>query len=154
MLCGGVPELVKAAFDTLVERGYAPEVAYLECLHELKIIADLMYEGGLHYMRERISRTAAWGSFATGPRIIVPTMCAKTSPRFSTEIESGVREAMVGGSAAGQKRLSKHVRDEAQSRIGARRPQGARTDAVSRWKQGVLTDASEVNNPSGSKVQL
>jgi len=70
VLCGGVPELVKAAFETLVKRGYSPEVAYIECLQELKIIADLMYEGGIHSMRERISRTAAWGSFASGPRLV------------------------------------------------------------------------------------
>jgi ketol-acid reductoisomerase len=61
---------VKAAFETLVQRGYSPEVAYIECLHELKIIADLMYDGGIHYMRERISRTAAWGSFTSGTRIV------------------------------------------------------------------------------------
>jgi ketol-acid reductoisomerase len=70
VLCGGVPELVKAAFETLVARGYAPEVAYIECLQELKIIADLMYDGGLHSMREHISRTAAWGSFTSGTRIV------------------------------------------------------------------------------------
>ena len=72
VLCGGVPEIVKAAFDTLVEGGLSPEVAYLECMHELKIIADLMYQGGLRFMRDRISRTAAWGSFESGPKIVTP----------------------------------------------------------------------------------
>jgi ketol-acid reductoisomerase len=74
VLCGGVPELVKAAFETLVTRGYSPEVAYIECLHELKIIVDLMAQGGLHHMRQRISRTAAWGSYVSGPRVVSDAM--------------------------------------------------------------------------------
>jgi ketol-acid reductoisomerase len=70
VLCGGASELVKAGFDTLVEAGYAPEMAYFECLHELKLIVDLMYEGGLSYMRYSISDTAEYGDYVTGPRII------------------------------------------------------------------------------------
>lgn len=70
VLCGGVSALVKAGFDTLVEAGYAPEMAYFECLHELKLIVDLIYEGGLSYMRYSISDTAEFGDYVTGPRII------------------------------------------------------------------------------------
>ena len=70
VLCGGVSALVKAGFETLVEAGYQPEVAYFECLHELKLIVDLMYEGGLSEMRYSISDTAQWGDFVTGPRIV------------------------------------------------------------------------------------
>jgi len=70
VLCGGVSELIKAGFDTLVEAGYAPEMAYFECLHELKLIVDLVYEGGLSYMRYSISDTAEYGDYVTGPRII------------------------------------------------------------------------------------
>ncbi|WP_418792510.1 ketol-acid reductoisomerase [Phosphitispora sp. TUW77] len=70
VLCGGVTELIKAGFDTLVEAGYAPEMAYFECLHELKLIVDLIYEGGLSYMRYSISDTAEYGDYVTGPRII------------------------------------------------------------------------------------
>ncbi|HXG42948.1 MAG TPA: ketol-acid reductoisomerase [Dehalococcoidia bacterium] len=70
VLCGGVSSLVKAAFETLVEAGYQPEVAYFECLHELKLIVDLMYEGGLSYMRYSISDTAEYGDYTRGPRII------------------------------------------------------------------------------------
>ncbi|MDO6461082.1 ketol-acid reductoisomerase [Granulosicoccaceae sp. 1_MG-2023] len=70
VLCGGTTELVKAGFDTLVEAGYAPEMAYFECLHELKLIVDLMYEGGIANMRYSISNTAEYGDFKTGPRII------------------------------------------------------------------------------------
>jgi ketol-acid reductoisomerase len=70
VLCGGLTSLVKAGFETLVEAGYQPEVAYFECLHELKLIVDLMYEGGLAGMRYSISDTAQWGDFISGPRVI------------------------------------------------------------------------------------
>ena len=70
VLCGGCVELVKAGFDTLVEAGYAPEMAYFECLHELKLIVDLMYEGGIGTMNYSISNNAEYGEYATGPKII------------------------------------------------------------------------------------
>ena len=70
VLCGGTAALVKAGFETLVEAGYQPEIAYFECLHELKLIVDLMYEGGLEKMRWSVSETAEWGDYITGPKII------------------------------------------------------------------------------------
>lgn len=70
VLCGGVTELVKAGFETLVAAGYQPEIAYFECLHELKLIVDLMYEGGMSYMRYSISDTAEWGDYIMGPQVI------------------------------------------------------------------------------------
>ncbi len=70
VLCGGVSELVKAAFDVLVEAGYQPEMAYFECMHELKLIVDLFYQGGLSYMRYSVSNTAEFGDYTRGPRII------------------------------------------------------------------------------------
>ena len=70
VLCGGVSALVKAAFETLVEAGYQPEMAYFECMHELKLIVDLMYQGGLNYMRYSISNTAEFGDYTRGPRIV------------------------------------------------------------------------------------
>lgn len=70
VLCGGTTALVKAGFETLVEAGYQPEIAYFECMHELKLIVDLMYEGGLANMRYSISDTAEWGDFVSGPRVI------------------------------------------------------------------------------------
>jgi len=70
VLCGGVVELVKAGFDVLVEAGYAPEMAYFECLHELKLIVDLMYEGGIGTMNYSISNNAEYGEYVTGPKII------------------------------------------------------------------------------------
>ncbi|MDX2193847.1 MAG: ketol-acid reductoisomerase [Gemmatimonadales bacterium] len=70
VLCGGVSSLVKTGFETLVEAGYAPEMAYFECLHELKLIVDLMYRGGLQFMRHSISDTAEYGDYTRGPRVI------------------------------------------------------------------------------------
>jgi ketol-acid reductoisomerase len=70
VLCGGVSELVKAGFDTLVEAGYQPEIAYFECMHELKLIVDLFYQGGLNYMRYSVSDTAEFGDYTRGHRII------------------------------------------------------------------------------------
>ncbi len=70
VLCGGVSELVKAGFETLVEAGYQPEVAYFECLHELKLIVDLFYQGGINYMRYSVSDTAEHGDYVSGNRII------------------------------------------------------------------------------------
>jgi ketol-acid reductoisomerase len=70
VLCGGISELVKNGFDTLVAAGYQPEIAYFECLHELKLIIDLIYEGGLSWMRYSVSDTAEWGDYESGPRVI------------------------------------------------------------------------------------
>jgi ketol-acid reductoisomerase len=70
VLCGGTSELIRAGFETLVEAGYAPEIAYFECLHELKLIVDLIYEGGLAYMRYSVSDTAEYGDYSRGPRVV------------------------------------------------------------------------------------
>ncbi|ANS73615.1 ketol-acid reductoisomerase [Paenibacillus yonginensis] len=70
VLCGGVTALIKAGFETLTEAGYAPEMAYFECLHEMKLIVDLIYEGGMATMRDSISNTAEYGDYVTGPRIV------------------------------------------------------------------------------------
>merc|ERR1712146_57863 len=70
VLCGGLVELIRSGFETLVEAGYAPEMAYFECLHEVKLIVDLIYEGGIANMNYSISNTAEYGEYVTGPRII------------------------------------------------------------------------------------
>ncbi|NJQ05660.1 ketol-acid reductoisomerase [Streptomyces lonarensis] len=88
VLCGGASALVKAGFETLVEAGYQPEIAYFECLHELKLIVDLMYEGGLEKMRWSISETAEWGDYVTGPRIITDATKAEMK-KVLTEIQDG-----------------------------------------------------------------
>ncbi|NOT43068.1 MAG: ketol-acid reductoisomerase [Acidobacteria bacterium] len=88
VLCGGASALVKAGFETLVEAGYQPEVAYFECLHELKLIVDLFYRGGLGYMRYSVSDTAEWGDYVAGPRIV--TDATKEAMRqLLREIQSG-----------------------------------------------------------------
>ncbi|MWA13809.1 ketol-acid reductoisomerase [Streptomyces sp. BA2] len=88
VLCGGTAALVKAGFETLTEAGYQPEIAYFECLHELKLIVDLMYEGGLEKMRWSISETAEWGDYVTGPRIITDATKAEMK-KVLTEIQDG-----------------------------------------------------------------
>lgn len=88
VLCGGASELVKAGFETLVEAGYQPEIAYFECLHELKLIVDLMYEGGLANMRYSISDTAEYGDYTRGPRIITDET-RKEMRKILKEIQQG-----------------------------------------------------------------
>ncbi|GIW11497.1 MAG: ketol-acid reductoisomerase (NADP(+)) [Dehalococcoidia bacterium] len=88
VLCGGVSALVKAGFETLVEAGYQPESAYFECLHELKLIVDLMYQGGLAYMRYSISDTAEFGDYVSGPRIIDASVKARMK-EVLREIQDG-----------------------------------------------------------------
>jgi ketol-acid reductoisomerase len=88
VLCGGASALVKAGFDTLVQAGYQPEVAYFECLHELKLIVDLMYRGGLRYMRYSISDTAEYGDYVSGPRV-VDAHVKETMGKLLEEIRSG-----------------------------------------------------------------
>jgi len=88
VLCGGLVELIKAGFETLVEAGYAPEMAYFECLHEVKLIVDLIYEGGIATMNYSISNTAEYGEYVTGPRIITADTKSEMK-RVLTDIQSG-----------------------------------------------------------------
>ncbi len=88
VLCGGLSELVKAAFETLVEAGYQPEMAFFECMHELKLIVDLIYQGGLSYMRYSISNTAEYGDYVSGPRIIDDRTKAEMK-KILAEIQAG-----------------------------------------------------------------
>ena len=88
VLCGGVSELIRAGFETLTQAGYAPEIAYFECLHELKLIVDLIYEGGLGYMRYSVSDTAEYGDYTRGPRIVTEQTRAEMK-KILSEIQSG-----------------------------------------------------------------
>jgi ketol-acid reductoisomerase len=88
VLCGGLTSLVKAGFETLVEAGYQPELAYFECMHELKLIVDLMYEGGMSGMRYSISDTAQWGDFVSGPRVVDADTKARMKD-ILTDIQTG-----------------------------------------------------------------
>ncbi|MBB4120601.1 ketol-acid reductoisomerase [Martelella radicis] len=88
VLCGGLVELIRAGFETLVEGGYAPEMAYFECLHEVKLIVDLIYEGGIANMNYSISNTAEWGEYVTGPRIVTDETKAEMK-RVLKDIQTG-----------------------------------------------------------------
>jgi len=88
VLCGGLVELIRGGFETLVEAGYAPEMAYFECLHEVKLIVDLIYEGGIANMNYSISNTAEFGEYVSGPRIVTPETKAEMK-RILTDIQSG-----------------------------------------------------------------
>ncbi|MEC5423089.1 ketol-acid reductoisomerase [Virgibacillus sp. C22-A2] len=88
VLCGGVTSLIKAGFETLTEAGYQPEVAYFECLHEMKLIVDLLYEGGLENMRYSISDTAQWGDFVSGPKVIDEGTKARMK-EILTDVQTG-----------------------------------------------------------------
>jgi ketol-acid reductoisomerase len=88
VLCGGLTALIQAGYDTLVEAGYAPEMAYFECLHEVKLIVDLIYEGGIANMRYSVSNTAEYGDFTRGPRIINDATRAEMK-KILHEIQNG-----------------------------------------------------------------
>ena len=88
VLCGGISALIQAGFETLVEAGYAPEMAYFECLHETKLIVDLIYEGGIANMRYSVSNTAEYGDYVTGPRIVTAETKAEMK-RVLNDIQSG-----------------------------------------------------------------
>ncbi|ALL13987.1 ketol-acid reductoisomerase [Caulobacter henricii] len=117
VLCGGTVELVRAGFEVLVEAGYAPEMAYFECLHELKLIVDLMYEGGIANMNYSISNTAEYGEYVTGPRIITPETKAEMK-RVLEDIQSGkfVRDFMLEN-AVGQPSFKATRRRSAEHQI-------------------------------------
>jgi ketol-acid reductoisomerase len=100
VLCGGLVELIRAGFETLVEAGYAPEMAYFECLHEVKLIVDLIYEGGIANMSYSISNTAEYGAYVSGPRVVTPDTKAEMK-RILKDIQEGrfVRDFMLENQA-------------------------------------------------------
>lgn len=112
VLCGGMAALIKAGFETLVEAGYQPEAAYFECLHETKLIVDLLYTGGLDYMRYSISETAEWGDYITGPKIVTDETKA-TMKKVLTDIQDGTfAREWIEESENGYPRMSKFREEE------------------------------------------
>jgi ketol-acid reductoisomerase len=108
VLCGGLSELVKAGFETLVEAGYQPELAYFECLHEVKLIVDLMVKGGLTAMRDSISNTAEYGDYVSGPRLINAETKAEMK-RILTDIQDGTfARNFVAECEAGKPEMTRH----------------------------------------------
>ena len=117
VLCGGTSALVKAGFDTLVDAGYQPEVAYFECLHELKLIVDLMYRGGLEYMRHSISDTAEYGDYTAGPRIVTDATRAAMK-KVLTEIQDGTfAKSWIAETESGREKFAATRVTEAKHRI-------------------------------------
>jgi ketol-acid reductoisomerase len=115
VLCGGVPALVQAGFDTLVEAGYQPEIAYYECLHELKLIVDLLYEGGFEYMRYSISDVAEYGDLSRGTRVVDDGTRARMK-EILEEIRSGAfAKEIFGDDEAGRPKF-KQLREEGDAR--------------------------------------
>jgi ketol-acid reductoisomerase len=117
VLCGGASALVQAGFETLVEAGYQPEVAYFECLHELKLIVDLMYEGGLAKMRWSISDTAEYGDYSRGPRIVTDTT-KQEMKRILGEIQDGTfAKEWIAEDDAGRPQFTKYRAQGAEHQI-------------------------------------
>jgi len=129
VLCGGLVGLIQAGFETLVEAGYAPEMAYFECLHEVKLIVDLIYEGGIANMNYSISNTAEYGEYRTGPRIVTPETKAEMK-RVLDDIQSGrfardwMLENKVGQPSfkATRRQLSEHQIEEVGARLRGMMP--------------------------------
>ncbi|WP_343949674.1 ketol-acid reductoisomerase [Nonomuraea longicatena] len=117
VLCGGVSELIKAGFETLIEAGYQPEVAYFECLHEMKLIVDLMYEGGVSKMYWSVSDTAEYGGYTRGPRVVTEET-KKEMKRILAEVQDGTfARQLVEEFDGGQKEFGKYREDLAEHPI-------------------------------------
>jgi ketol-acid reductoisomerase len=147
VLCGGVSALVKAGFETLVAAGYQPEIAYFECLHELKLIVDLMYRGGLNYMRYSVSDTAEHGDYTGGPRIVTEET-QREMARMLGEIRSGLyAERWIAENASGRPWFEARRREERRhpiEEVGARlRALIPFLDAVTVTPEGELRRARE-----------
>src|SRR5512140_618264 len=141
VLCGGLVELIRAGFETLVEAGYAPEMAYFECLHEVKLIVDLIYEGGIANMNYSISNTAEYGEYVSGPRLVTSETKAEMK-RILKDIQSGqftsdwIRECKAGQPKfkATRAKLAQHPIEEV----------GAKLRDMMPWiKKGALVDKTK-----------
>jgi len=141
VLCGGVTALIQAGFETLVEAGYAPEMAYFECLHEVKLIVDLIYEGGIANMRYSISNTAEYGDYTRGPRVVTDET-KKEMKKILNEIQTGqfvrdfMQENAVGQPSfkAMRRRSAEHQIEEVGGKLRAMMPWIAKNKLVDRAK--------------------
>jgi ketol-acid reductoisomerase len=141
VLCGGLVALIQAGYETLVEAGYAPEMAYFECLHEVKLIVDLIYEGGIANMRYSISNTAEYGDYVTGPRIVTEET-KKEMKRVLEDIQSGrfVRNFVLENAAgqpsfkATRRRQAEHNIEEVGAKLRAMMPWIAKNRLVDKTK--------------------
>ena len=156
VLCGGLSALIQAGFETLVEAGYAPEMAYFECVHEVKLIVDLIYEGGLANMRYSVSNTAEYGDYTRGPRIVTSETKA-VMKEILTEIQTGAfsREWMLENQV-GQTGFKTTRRIQAKHQLEETGADSARHDAVDcrerHGRQGKELVGSARFAPAGAKL--
>ena len=139
MLCGGTVELIKAGYETLVEAGYAPEMAYFECLHELKLIVDLIYEGGIANMNYSISNNAEYGEYVTGPRVVTEETKKAMKQVLEGHPDRRVRQELHPRNRAGAPTLSRAAPDGRAPHRG----RGEKLRAMMPWiKKNRLVDQS------------
>jgi len=147
VLCGGVSALVKAGFETLVEAGYQPEIAYFECMHELKLIVDLMYQGGLNYMRYSVSDTAEHGDYTGGPRLVTEET-RREMRKMLQEIRSGqYAKGWIEENATGRHWFEQRRREE---RVHAIEKVGAELRALMPFLKPVTIPVEEPPIPAAA----
>ena len=149
VLCGGVSALIKAGFDTLVEAGYQPEIAYFECLHELKLIVDLVYRGGLNYMRYSVSDTAEHGDYTGGPRIVTDDTRREMRRMLAEIVDGTYANAWIAEDRAGRPRFTATQQAERQHQI---EDVGARLRAMMPFLDAVTVEPA-VERPAGTRVE-
>ncbi len=138
VLCGGVSELVKAAFETLVEAGYQPEMAYFECLHELKLIVDLFYQGGLNYMRYSVSNTAEFGDYTRGPRIITDETRAEMKKILRRDSQRAVCSRVDPGEQGRSAGLQGLATPRSRTATGRRRTPAPQSHVLDRRQRSIV----------------
>ena len=117
VLCGGVTALIKAAFETLVEAGYQPESAYFECMHELKLIVDLLYEGGMEYMRYSVSDTAEYGDYSRGPMVVDESVKANMKKVLESVQDGTFAREWIAENDEGRPRFNRLRKENAEHSI-------------------------------------
>jgi ketol-acid reductoisomerase len=140
VLCGGVSALIKAGYETLVEAGYQPEIAYFECLHELKLIVDLIYRGGLNYMRYSVSDTAEHGDYTGGPRIVTDQTRREMRRMLAEIVDGTYAKAWIAEDRAGRPQFTATQRAEQQHPIEA---VGARLRSMMPFLDAVTVEAGQ-----------
>ena len=143
VLCGGLSALIKAGFETLVEAGYQPEMAYFECVHEVKLIVDLIYQGGLNYMRYSISNTAEYGDYTRGPRIVTDETQGRDEADSGRDPGRPVRPRVDSGEQGQRPGVQGHAPPRAQPSGRRGRPPAAQADVLDQ-RQGSVTSGCEL----------
>jgi ketol-acid reductoisomerase len=141
VLCGGVTHLMQAGFETLVEAGYAPEMAYFECIHEMKLIVDLIYEGGMSLMRYSVSDTAEYGDYVSGPRVITPEVKKQMKALLAAIRDGSFAKAWIGENKNGREKFlamrkehAAHQMEEVGEKLRSMMPWIAKNRLVDRKK--------------------